>query len=118
MARYSICPVDRTSRGSNHKKTAFSQKDQSQSSCWRAVSLGLLHHLLVVMMMVVMMMVVMTMSMVVTVMMLMHRGRISAGCPDNRHKGECSSESEGRDEGLFHGSFPFFAGRVWSRSAT
>ncbi|MET2827275.1 hypothetical protein [Mesorhizobium shangrilense] len=75
-------PINRTSRGSNHKKTASSQKDQSQSSCWREVSLGLLHRL-VVMVVVVMMMVLMTM--VVTVMMLVHRSRISAGGADNRH---------------------------------
>ncbi|WP_027028531.1 hypothetical protein [Mesorhizobium loti] len=78
--------------------------------------LGLLHHLLHVVVVVVMMMVVVpvvvAMMMVVTMMMMLcHRGRFRAGCTDHRNReSNCNCNPEGRDEGLLHGSFPFFAG--------
>jgi hypothetical protein len=75
---------------------------------------GLLHHLLHVVM--VMMVVVVMMAMVVAMMMVMtmvlcHRCRFRTRHADSRHgEGNCDCEAEGREEGLLHGSFPFFAG--------
>ena len=65
---------------------------------------------MMVMMVVVMMAMVVAMMMTM-VMMLCHGGCIRARHADGRHaESNCDCKTEGRDEGLLHGSFPFFAG--------
>ncbi|WP_202322956.1 hypothetical protein [Mesorhizobium sp. 113-3-9] len=110
VRRNSIGPVHVGSGGAT-KKTSLEQEAKAGLLVGSVVS-GLLHRLhVVVVMMVVVMAVMMTMVVMMT-MMLRHRGRIRARHADSRHReSNCNRKPESREEGLLHGSFPFFAGR-------
>jgi len=99
----------------DHEKTSLEQEAKAGLLVGSLVCLvGLLCHLLHVVMMMMVVVVVMAMvvaMMMVMTMMLCHRGRIRARRTNNRRReSKCNCKPEGREEGLLHGSFPFFAG--------
>lgn len=97
----------------DQEKTSLEQEAKAGLLVGSAVS-GLLHRLHVVVVMMAVMAVMMTIVVMMT-MMLRHRGRIRAGHADSRHReSNCNRKPESREEGLLHGSFPFFAGRYKS----
>ena len=95
----------------NSKKAAWLEV-QSQPSCWATRMLGLLRlHLLVVVVMMVVT-VVMMLAMMMAVMLVMHRGSISAGRAEERHRdSQGKSQPKGGEEGLLHDIVSFCAGR-------
>lgn len=96
----------------DQEKTCLEQEAKAGLLVGSWVLVGLLHVMVVAVMNVVnAVMANMMMMDAVMTMMLCHRGRISARRTDDRHReSECNCKPEGREDGLFHGSFPSFAG--------